>query len=120
MEKVLNILQKICKEICSLLLSMYKESCYFIRKVLRITKFDTATSILLNLADVEYKEPSLDYTMNFGDILSILENRYEQIAIDKALNLIDDKTFNSLLRDFKKDFEMHRSDYILKLEVARI
>lgn len=88
--------------------------------ILRIRKYNTATNILQDLGNLEYTEPFIDDTKLDSDILSILENRYEQIMIDKALDLIDIKTFHRLLNEWKDDFEEYRSNYILKLNVVRI
>lgn len=98
----------------------FKKIYSFLCKLLKIKRFDTATEILLKLNELNYNEPFIDESKWYGDILTTLENRYEQIMVDKALNLIDEKTFNRLLKEWKVEFESYRENYIRKLEVVRI
>lgn len=108
------------KKIKELIIHFFKKIYSFLCKLLKIKRFDTATEILLKLKEINYTEPFLDETKWFGDILTTLETRYEQIVIDKALNLIDEKTFHKLLKEWKVEFESYRENYIRKLEVVRI
>lgn len=102
------------------ILRIWKDILKFLCKLLRVKRFDTATEILLKLNEVNYTEPFLDDTKWFGDILTTLETRYEQIMVDKALNLIDEKTFKKLLKEWKGEFELYRENYIHRLGVVRI
>lgn len=102
------------------IIKIWKDILSFLCRLLRIKRFNTATEILLKLKEINYTEPFFDETKWYGDILTTLETRYEQIMVDKALNLIDEKTFNRLLKEWKGEFELYRENYIHRLGVVRI
>lgn len=78
----------------------------------------SATEILLNLADVAYDELSIDQLAEYGKIFDVLENQFEQLAIDFKLGFISEDNYNKRLKEWKKKFKLYHNDYISKLNVS--
>lgn len=83
-----------------------------ILKNLGLYKYKTATEILKDLKKVKYVEPDLDTIVYYNDILSMLENQYEQLEIDYSLNMISKKMHRIRLKELRKELEKYRQEYI--------